>query len=148
MSPGNNRLPTYSARTVWFPRLDLNQRSPGCEPGTLASELLGIGAGGQFRAVDAHGFNVPLYRLSYSGNWSRPRGSNPAVSALCRRAPPPGGWIGLLVGTEGTTRTPIWWFRATCPTGLDDLGVAPPTGIEPAAFRSTAGRPLQGTTEA
>lgn len=109
---------------------DSNLRSPGCGPGALAAELLGSGAGGRFRDADAHAFNVPLYLLSYSSKLDPTRESNRVKS-----------------GTRGRTRTPITWFRATCPTVRRPWSGAP-AGIEPAAFCSTGRRPLQGTTRA
>ena len=109
---------------------------------------LGSGAGGRFRAADAHAFNVPLYLLSYSSVGTRPRESNPVVAVL-RTAAFPLGKVGLSRLAPGKGLEPPSRGSEPRVLPLDDPGaLAPSTGIEPAFHCSTGSRPLQGTTRA
>lgn len=134
MIPVNGRLPTHSATRVWFPR-------HGLEPAISwmwTRRRRGPQAGGGFRL------------------------GQPPSELLQRAGPDPGiepgrdgsadrrllTWPGRVDLTPGEGLEPP--SRASEPRvlPLDDPGVAPPTGIEPATFCSTGRRPLQGTTRA
>jgi hypothetical protein len=67
-----------------------------------------------FEPPAAHGFNVPLFPLSYSSSWTRPSESNRVVADL-QSAAFPLGKVGA-IGTRGTIRTLIAWVRTTGPT--------------------------------
>ena len=123
---------------------DSNRRSPGCEPGALAAELLGNGAGGRFRAADAHAFNVPLYLLSYSSELDPTPGIEPGPGGSADRRLPT--WPGR-DWHQGKDLNPHLVVQGHGSYRLDDPGVAPSTGIEPATFCSTGRCPPPGDHE-